>query len=145
MHTGTWILLVLFYGPLYLAGTCSVLVLPEERWWILLGDDFWIYSRIQLCLVRQLQHVCVSLQKPGGFHAFLREGGPRILILRLIPSCLRLPEAFGSVSTCVLMKVDSLLRSTLVLLAVWDTRSCVSLWSLLDEFHIFPDEGGLGS
>ena len=35
------------------------------RWWILLGDHFWIYSRIQRCLVRQWIHVSVSLRRRG--------------------------------------------------------------------------------
>ena len=55
---------------------------------------------------------------------------------------------FGRISHIFMMNVDSLLRSTFVLLACSrsvDTRSCVSLRSHLDEFHIFLDEGGLGS
>ena len=39
-----------------------------------------------LYLVRQWIHIYVSFWRLGGFHA-LREGGPRILILRPIPSC----------------------------------------------------------
>ena len=56
--------------------------------WIFLGDDFWIYFRIQRLFARQWIPVRVSSQRPWGFHAFLREGGPRILILRSIPSFL---------------------------------------------------------
>ena len=40
-----------FYGPLYLAVTCSILFLPEEySTWSILGDDFRI-RRIQRFLV----------------------------------------------------------------------------------------------
>ena len=38
--------------------------------------------RIRLLLARQWIHVYVSLRRPGDFHAFLREGGPRMPILR---------------------------------------------------------------
>ena len=50
--------------------------------WALLGDDVMCF-RIQLFLVR---HTSVSIRRPGCFHA-LREGGPRILVLRSIPPC----------------------------------------------------------
>ena len=45
------------------------------------------WFRIQLFLVRQWIHISVSLRRPGCFQALLREGGPRILILRSIPPC----------------------------------------------------------
>ena len=40
--------------------------------------------RFQRFLVRQWLHVTVSLQRPGNFTHFLREGGPQFLILRSI-------------------------------------------------------------
>ena len=67
------------------------------------------------------------------FHALLREGGPRIPILRSIPPCA------GGFWTIFTVKLDSFPKSIL------DTCSCVSARSLLDEFQNFPDEGGFGS
>ena len=54
--------------------------------WIILGDHFQIVPCSALSGSR-LIHTSVCLRRPGGSHALLREGGPRILILRSIPSC----------------------------------------------------------
>ena len=55
---------VVFYGPLYLAVTCSVLVcLRSICVDFLLGGDFWIYFRVQRFLVRQWIHDSSSLRR----------------------------------------------------------------------------------
>ena len=61
MHVWFW--LVFFYGPLYLAATCSVLFLPEECG----GGFFWEMTSGWMpysdpSLVRQWKHISVSLR-----------------------------------------------------------------------------------
>ena len=91
-HVRSW--LVSLSGPLYLAVTCLTLGLPEEyNTWIVLGDDF-RKCRIQLFTWFDSGYIFMSVYRGlVGFHA-LREGGPRILIVRSIPSCPRLSDEF---------------------------------------------------
>ena len=59
-----WARMRIFYGPLYLAVTCSVLVcLRSTCVDFFLGDDFWINFRVQRFLVRQWIHVSSSLRR----------------------------------------------------------------------------------
>ena len=59
-----WARMRIFYGPLYLAVTCSVLVcLRSTCVDFSPGDDFWIYFRVQRFSVRQWIHVAASLRR----------------------------------------------------------------------------------
>ena len=109
-----------FYGPLYLAATRSVMVCLRSACVDSSGRrllDLFMYSAlfgsaVDTCSRQFTEASC--------------EGGPRLLIRRSIPSCLRMPGTFGRISYIFMVNVDLLLRVILVLFAVNMRQSMVT-------------------